>query len=126
MELEVTVVNGVNYYNGYVSAYTALFESEKEFRDLDFANRMLVVSEVLNDLEQPPIHVPETLTYTFNKTPKGISIQVLNSKGETVLSYKGPAMPNFMEDIYDMEGLHAFLVYHGKVHPDDKIVWIDG
>jgi len=125
MEIEIKHHDGVPSYNGYSSVYEALYNGEQEFRDLDFANRMWTVAEILNNIENP-VYVPQTLEYTFKKSPKGMEMKVLDPDGETVVSYNGPALPYFMEHELDLDGLHTFLVYHEKVHPDDKLIWVDG
>jgi len=118
-EICVDHQNGETTYNGYASAYQAMWECEKEFRQQDFAARMGIVAELMVELDN---YIPRELKYHFDKGTHMLSCLVLDDEDNVIMKHRGVDLPPFMKNEFDIVGVHTFLVYQDKIHPEDKIV----
>lgn len=117
-------------YNGYQTVYEALYNMEHEFRQLDFASRMLVTIDISNDIVEENITVPQKYYFIINgRSPEEMvcSLYHYNDIVDPVIEWEWNELheSGIMMNINDIDSLHQFLVYTGEILPHDVIVRLD-
>ena len=134
-EIDIKTVGGKTTYNGYESMYEALLHSDPDFKDLNFANRVLATALVLNDIENPEpewtTFEPKSWVYSFayvNDQYHGVVYDPDNSHTDPIFTSAGDELfeEGIMKDEYDLEGLFKFLVKSGDLLPEDNLYLIHG
>jgi len=117
-------ITGKPSYNGYETVHEALWNLEHEFQVLEFADRMLLSIDILNDLE-PPISEGRSFMYTFEYDYGDLRCSVYD-----VYNIEDPIFEawgrdllekGIMKDNYDLIGLFNYLVKTGELLPEDKL-----
>jgi hypothetical protein len=119
-------ITGQPSYNGYTTAYEALWNIESEFRSLEFAERMQISLEVLADLENP--FQSHEFFYTFITYNDEIICTLFDENDLTTPTFewfwRDFKQGGIMKDTYDVKSLHTHLVKIGELLPEDTITLI--
>ena len=120
-----TDVTGKQTYNGYETVHEALWNLEPEFKVLDFADRMVLSIEVLNDLEED--EYPH-FYYTFDEYG-GEIICAIFAEEDLITPllewyWKDLKDAGIMSSLYDVKGLQQHLVKMGELLPKDELTLV--